>query len=184
MCQEGPQQKRLEVCVVCGKLKERHDVILAKDKELRADKEDFTGGKNEFGQCRTDSRVSLQADEALSDSTDTMGNTEIPALSIGVRPPSFDRNKELNEVQFRVNGVQSSSSCTSTDVARVRRRRKLNMHAAVFHTNRRRGERIPFANLHNTFTFCVFESAFLLSQKTLSHGSVTPSTGRHRWPLY
>lgn len=65
MCQEGPTAKALlEVCVVCGKLKERHDVILAKDKELRADKEDFTGEKNEFGQCRTDSRVSLQADEA------------------------------------------------------------------------------------------------------------------------
>src|SRR5277367_539613 len=33
-------------------------------------------------------------------------------------------------------------------------------------------------------TFCMFESAFLLFQKTLSHDSVTSSTGRHRWPLY
>jgi hypothetical protein len=30
----------------------------------------------------------------------------------------------------------------------------------------------------------MFESAFLLFQKTLSHESVTSSIGRHRWPLY
>ena len=30
----------------------------------------------------------------------------------------------------------------------------------------------------------MFESDFLLFQKTLSHDSVTSSTGRQRWPLY
>jgi hypothetical protein len=30
----------------------------------------------------------------------------------------------------------------------------------------------------------MFESAFLLFQKTLSHDSVTSSAGRHCWPLY
>jgi len=30
----------------------------------------------------------------------------------------------------------------------------------------------------------MFESAFLLFQKTLSYESITSSTGRHRWPLY
>jgi hypothetical protein len=31
----------------------------------------------------------------------------MPGLGIGVRPPSFDRINELNEVQFRVNGESS-----------------------------------------------------------------------------
>ena len=48
-----------------------------------------------------------------------METIEILALGIGVRPPSFDRINELNEVQFRVNeGVQSPRTCTFTDVAR------------------------------------------------------------------
>ena len=40
--------------------------------------------KNESGQCRTDSNVSLQAGEMVSDFTNTIENVEIAALGIGV----------------------------------------------------------------------------------------------------
>ena len=94
----------------------------------------------------------------------------------------FDKTNELNDVQFNVNeGIQSSSTSTFTDLAgKSQKDTEGSTDMRIFPYKQAETREDSISTLYDTFTFCMFESDFLLFQKTLSHDSVTSSTSRHR----